>query len=337
MKLNAKEISQITLGALSVAEEDGYTVFDRFTAAQLNYYKETAETSYIRAMHSASVMMDFTTDSEELSFDYKADGFISRPFHYFDIYEDDIMILHVGSDDAEVNSGEVKVKLRRGMKRVRIYLPFSRRVGLKDFTLDDGAAIIKSERKLDALILGDSITQGYDAHYPSLHYVSLMTERYSMKYVNQAIGGEKFNAGILMNEKVCDPDVITLAMGINDWANCSFDDTERNAERYFEALTSIYKDVPVVYISPIWIDREGNDTTLPATVEMLESVASSYGAHIIRGLDLVPHDKGMFADGVHPSDLGFSEYSKKLFGKMDGIIDIIKKTKEEKLTGITVL
>ena len=337
MKLNLKDLSQITRGMLKIAEEDGYVIFERFTESQMNYYKENSEGFHKRALHSASVVIDFITDSEELSFDYKISDSASRLWYYFDIYENDTMILHKGSETVDISDGNIKIKLRHGMKRVRIYLPFSQKTHIKNFTLDDGAAIITNERVLNALILGDSITQGYDAIYPSLHYVNIMTERYSMNYVNQAIGGEKFNADILGKEKIFEPDVITLAMGINDWVSYQFDEIYKNADRYFETLTTLYEGVPVIYISPIWIDREGNDTTLLQTIEMLESVASSYGAHIVHGLDLVPHDAGMFSDGVHPTDLGFSEYAKKLFPQIDKIIEYIKKAKEEKATGLTVL
>ena len=339
MKLNSKELSQITYGALDVLEDEDYISFERFTKQQKEYYRETNEGFYKKSHHSASMLIDFKTDSETLSFSYKTTFRATRAWYYFDIYENDMMILHHGEDLGESleGSGEIKIKLSRGMKRVRIYLPFSQKTCLKDFTLDDGAAVISIPRVLNTLVLGDSITQGYDAKYPSLHYVNLMVERYSMSYANQAIGGERFDAGALGKEKVMDADMITLAMGINDWASLGFDEIEKNADKYFSALTEIYKDVPIIYISPIWIDRDKNDTTLLPTVEMLESLASSYGAYIVHGLDLVPHDKGMFSDGVHPTDLGFSEYSKKLFQNLDSIISVIKKAKEEKATGITVL
>lgn len=337
MKLSLKDVKAITLGALDITKNDDEISFCRFTADQLDYYKATSEGFYKKALHSASMLIDFTTDSENLSFCYRVSDFATRTLHYFDIYENDMLILHHGSDTVDVSDGEISLKFCKGMKRIRIYMPFSQKTTIRDFTLDDGAAVIVSERPLNALILGDSITQGYDARYPSLSYVNLMTERYNLNYVNQAIGGERFNSNILGNEKVFEPDFITVAMGINDWASCPFDDIERNAENYFNTLTGIYKDTPIIYISPIWIDREGNDTTLIATVEMLESVASSYGAHIIHGLDLVPHDKGMYSDGTHPTDLGFNEYAKRLFKKMDGLVELIKKIKEEKANGLTVL
>lgn len=337
MILNAKDFSDITFGSLNITEADGFITFDRFTKKQSNYYKEASVESYCRSLHSASMMLDFTTDSENLSFKYKVSDYASRQFYYFDVYENDTMILHQGSETIDVADGEIKVKLSHGMKRVRVYFPFSVKTYIKDFDLDDGAAIISSPRKINALVLGDSITQGYDGKYPSLHYVNQMVERYSMNHVNQAIGGERFNEKILDDIGAFTPDVITLAMGINDWVSYKFDEIERNADKYFSRLTEIYKDVPIIYISPIWINRDGNDTTLPATIEMLESLASSYGAHIVHGLDLVPHDPGMFTDGVHPTDLGFSEYSKKLFTKTDGIFEIIKKAKDEREIGLSVL
>ena len=327
----------MTLGALDIAECDGKISFCRFTKEQLDIYEKIGEASYKRALHSASVMMDFTTDSETLAFHYEVSDFATRTMHYFDIYENDMMILHTGSDSPDVSSGDITLKLSRGMKRIRIYFPYSQKTLISSFTLDDGAAIIIRERTLSALILGDSITQGYDARYPSLSYANLMAEKYKLNYVNQAIGGEGFVSGVIGKEKIFEPDFLTVAMGINDWASRPFDRVERDADNYFKELSEIYKNTPIIYISPIWINREGNDTTLIATVEMLESVASSYGAHIIRGLDLVPHDAGMLSDGTHPTDLGFNEYAKRLFTHMDGTIALINKIKEEKKNGITVL
>ena len=337
MTLNSKDLFGITFGALNIVEDDGYISFERFKQNQFDYYEKACESSYKRALHSASMVIDFTTDSENLSFAYKVSDHASRSWYSFDIYENDMMILHHTGDATEAIEGEITAKLSRGMKRVRVYFPFSVKTYITKFTLDDGAAIISTQRKLNALVLGDSITQGYDGKYPSLHYVNQMVERYSMNYVNQAIGGEHFNENILDDIGAFTPDVITLAMGINDWASYQFDEIEKNADKYFSRLTEIYKDVPIIYISPIWINREGNDTTLLPTIEMLESVASSYGAHVIHGLDLVPHDAGMFSDGVHPSDLGFTESSKKLFPQIDKIIDFIKKAKEEKEIGLSVL
>ena len=337
MILTLKDIKAITLGAINITERDGNIEFCRFTDAQLEYYAKTNESFYKKALHSASMLMDFTTDSEAVSFHYTVSDHSSRTLHYFDVYENDMMILHHGSDTLDVTEGDISVKLGKGMKRVRIYMPFSQKTRIRDFTLDDGAAVIVTEKPLNALILGDSITQGYDARYPSLSYVNLMTERYNLSYVNQAIGGEHFNAEILGKEKVFEPDFITVALGINDWASNPFDKVESDADSYFRTLTDIYKGTPIIYISPIWINRSGNDTTLIATVEMLESVASSYGAHIVHGLDLVPHDAGLYSDGTHPCDLGFNEYAKRLFKRTDGLIELFKKTKDEKANGLTVL
>ena len=337
MKLTLKDIKPITLGTLDITECDGNVCFSRFTDNQLEHYKNTNESFYKKAKHTASILMDFTTDSETLSFHYEVSEAATRTLHYFDIYENDMMILHIGADTLEVTGGDVNLKLGRGMKRIRIYFPFSQKTVLRDFTLDDGAAVIASERQLDALILGDSITQGYDARYPSLSYVNLMTERYNLNYVNQSIGGEGFGGGVIGGERVCDPDFIIVALGINDWASRPFDTVERDADDYFKKLSELYEGTPLIFISPIWINREGNDTSLIATVEMLESVASSYGAHIIHGLDLVPHDKGMYSDGTHPTDLGFNEYANRLFARLDGLVELIKKTKEEKANGLTVL
>lgn len=337
MKLSLNDIKSITLGTVKITENDGAFSFYRLTDAQLDYYERTTERYFIRGQQTASVLMDFTTDAENISFHYTVSGSAGKPFYFFDIYEDDMLIYHKGADVPDEDEGDVSVSFRRGMKRVRIYLPFSRKTILSDVTITDGAAMIAAERKLNALILGDSITQGSDGRYTSLSYANRMIERYKLNYINQGVGGEKFHAESLGDTKIIDPDFITLAMGVNDWATNPFDEIERDADGYFAKLTALYPSVPIIYISPIWINREGNDTTFLATVEMLESIATSYGAHVIHGLDLVPHEAEMLSDGVHPNDFGFSQYSERLFKKIDGLIELFKKNKEEKENGLTVL
>ena len=319
MTLTTAQLEKITFGSLYTTEDENGFSTNRYTEEQRAYLKEYRNDFYIKSFASSSSFVDFKTDSKTLKFEYTLSYYCSREYAYFDVYENDTMILHHGSDSKDDFSGEVSVSLSEGEKRVRVYFPNIQRTSIKNFTLDDGASVIPTEKKYRALVLGDSITHGYDARYPSLSYANVMIEELSLNAINQAIGGEVFNAPTLSDKDIWSPDIITVAFGINDWSKHEYERAISDATAYFEKLRAIYKDTPIVYISPLWTSRNpARQPMLPKYIKSFEQIAASHGAYLIRGFDVVPHDNGMFTDGLHPSDLGFSQYAK-------GVVNGIKK------------
>ena len=322
MILSANDIKKITFGALRYKERDGWLGFSRFTEEQAKVY--ASHDFSPREIASSSIMLDFSTDSEHLSFDYRVVPGSSRRLYFFDIYKDDVMICHKGEEVAELCSGHVEVLLGGGTKRVRVCLPWSFGAEIKALTLDDGASFTKTEKKYRALVLGDSITQGYTATYPSLSYANLMIEALGLDAINQAVGGEIFRGENLGSVPVCDPDIITVAYGTNDWSKRSKETNGTNAEGYFDRLCALYPKARIIYISPIW--RADCDQVRPSGgfdehCDRMIAIARAHGAIIVDGREITPHETTFFEDKrLHPNDLGFTQYAQLLLKALEGKI-----------------
>lgn len=318
MKLTLENIESITNGALTIEERDGYYRFERYTEEQKAAY-ENRQRSLIRTSATSSVVLDFCTDSENLSFDYEIERLNMKlaDFMFFDVWEDDIMTHHIGAYSTEKIVDTLNVKLSKGEKRVRIYLPNIFKMNITSPILDDGASFRPTERKRRALFLGDSITQGFDAHFPSMSYPNILARDFELDAVNQSIGGEVFLPDSVGTAALFDADIITVAYGTNDW--WSEEPDYAVAREYFKRLTSLYPKARKFYISPIWLsaekEPEGKISFYDA-IKDFEKCALDEGFEVIRGLDVMHHVEGMFSDGEHPSDLGFTQYARLLSRKL---------------------
>ena len=160
MKLTFDEIKSATRGALEVREEDGKIIFERFSKEQKEYYKSFCERFYIRTSATVSVMLDFVTDADSLTIDYDMGrlNMVVCDFMFFDVWEDDLMIAHLGSYSREKLSETVTVPLSKGEKRIRIFFPNAFDLSIKGLSLDGATLFRESKRGLRTLIHGDSIT-----------------------------------------------------------------------------------------------------------------------------------------------------------------------------------
>lgn len=324
MKIDLQALSEAVVGKKECEIKDGELVIHRFTKRQEDYYARTNRDFYVRALCNASVRIDFTTDAREMSFSYRAMKMSSRKWYYFDVYENDVLVMHVGNDDAEEDSGEIRLALGEGEKRIRIYLPSVFAIYVSEFMLEGGRVFLPTVNGgMRAVIYGDSITHGYDAKYPSLSYANILIDELGLNAINQAIGGEKFNPEIIDAELCPEAELVTVAYGTNDWGAYTAAVAAELADKFFKGLKTAHPCAKILYISPIWRadhardDKRGGEFT--AFIAMLERVAANNGAAVVHGLDLLPHDGGMLSDGLHPNDLGFTQYAAGLIREMRGL------------------
>ena len=316
MKLTLENIKSITNGALTIEERDGYYRFERYTEEQKAAY-ENRQRSYIRTSATSSIVLDFYTDSENINFDYEIDrlNMIMADYMFFDVWEDDVMTYHIGAYSTEPMKTTANLSLSKGEKRVRIYLPNIFKMNISAPILDDGAYFRPAEKKKCALILGDSITQGFDANFPSMSYPNILARDFDLYMVNQSIGGEIFLPESLGTKPLFDADIITVAYGTNDWLGGSPD--FEAIEEYFDKLATLYPRAKKFYISPIWlkdIDKTPGGISFYDAKSRFEKCADDKGFSVVEGLKIMHHTEGMFSDGEHPNDLGFTQYA-KLLGK----------------------
>ena len=321
MTLNLEQLRAITHGALIVREtEAGEVEFCRFTDAQRDYYERT-DSGFFRKAHATSgVRLELVTDSDTLSFTYHTQYASSRRFYYFDIFVDGVMVEHFGHESIAESRAEFSMKLPCGTHTVCIYLPCLAEAKLYDFTLDDGATVEPVERKLKLLCYGDSITQGYDAKYPSQTYPNLLADKLGAEMVDQAIGGEHFCPGLLEDDLGYEPDIITVAYGTNDWSSQERDVTIERANAFYAELRRRYPNAKIFGISPIWRADNHRVTKVGLFEEgaqIVRDAARVNGAILVEGTYMIPHLREVCADGyLHPNDFGFKFYANALYRAM---------------------
>ena len=317
--MNIEFIRDITHGAYSIYAEKNTVFFERFTGKQKAAY-DINDGLKARAACASGICFDFETNSS-----YVKISFVilkrARDFGYFDLYIDGNFTESIGKDKAD-SIGCVTFNIPKAgndKRRVTIYLPHLSEFGITGFEVEENARVkpIKKENKL-LLCLGDSITQGMDAKFPSSAYPVRIARELNAELLNQSVGGYVFKSESLDKDLHISPDVIIVAYGTNDWNTCN-DRTalQQSIDDYFSVLTEIYDSKIINVITPIWrFDiNEAKALSFEELTEFIKESASKYGiTNIINGMNLLPHDLKFYAGdtNIHPDDLGFMHYSENL-------------------------
>ena len=339
MKLTAQQLRSVALGASRIVEEGGRPRFFRFTPTEDALYiaRDAGRGSFFhdRSLCSAGIKLLFKTDSKTLGLAVEVAKRSSRTFFAFDVcvdgnYLGSLANFNEKAIPAGYTSAEMPFPLGRfekafalgdGEKTVAVYFPWS--VEVLDFvlTLEDGASVtpVKPSRKM--LVYGDSITQGYDALFPSHRYGARLAEALDAEEVNKAIGGEVFFPALAECRADFAPDIITVAYGTNDWSTTDGASFLSAARAFFDALVKNYPDAKIFAITPIY--RKDMGASKPfglfsAVADRLrEATAAFPSITVIDGLTLVPQSHTLYADlRLHPSDAGFDHYAENLIAQI---------------------
>jgi lysophospholipase L1-like esterase len=299
----------------------------RFTPKQLAEYAKTP-TYGLRSLCPAGICLDVVTDAAQVTLEVEALQFV-RNYCYFDLYVDDRYVTSVGEHGADPGVHRYRFDLAAASKepqRVTIYLPHNVQLLIRDIAWSEGAkveAVAPYARSL--LCLGDSITQGMDAVHPSGTYPVLLARGLGMNLLNQGVGGYHYEADSLDPDMAAayTPNVITVAYGTNDWGRWgSTQELSVQATDYLQRLTAINPAARVFVLTPLWrVDRDEPKTmgTYEAMVATIAEACSRFpAARLIDGSDLLPHDPGLLADKVHPTDRGFRHIADSLLRALSG-------------------
>lgn len=302
-------------GALSIRRDGEWMQPLRFTEKQLESYT-TTEALRIRSVSPAGVKIAFYSAAKTLSLSYKIQG-RARAWAAFDLVQDGIL-----KDSATVwdDAGQVTFSLS-GDKTVKteIYLPHLVEIFIKDSKTDSQLYPAKRKEKF-WLCLGDSITQGMDAVHPSLTYPALAARLLDMDVLNTGVGGGVFQANNL--EYIGrDPDMITIALGCNDWGQAKDKAAfAENIRAYLEKLTKLYTCKNVFGILPIWRSDAETIRSGMTFTEMRAVIRAEYEKYpfirVLDGMDLVPPKPCFYGDAgelkAHPNAEGFFHYAHNL-------------------------
>ncbi len=331
MNLTHDQLRSAFFGACRIVETAEGLQPLRFTEAEQALYATTPEDRayYPKTFGTAGIRLEFRTDSQSLAFGVLVDAASAHFSHcQFDLLKDGKLLANIDISNIE-NRLRAEFDLGEGEKTVALYFPWAASAVLCYLTLDDGATFAPCQKTRRMLAYGDSITQGYHCFHPSRSYASRLADAFSADMINKGIGGEQFRPALAeLADPDLSPDLITVAYGTNDWAGlCTdFEELKENSQAFLTTLSRLYPAAELFVITPIWREdlarRRPDMPPFAAVDEWLTSVAESLpGAHVIHGMDLVPHDPAFYHDRyLHPNDQGFDRYFENLVSGMQAVL-----------------
>ncbi len=306
MILSNEQLKKIYYGALSICEtEDGYLQSFQYTQQQMQYFKESSEFWYDRCNASNAKTLEFNTSATQFSLEYKliwvgsedsielaVDGLITKIYYVKDLQKE----------------GKINFEMPAGEKKVIVYLPADATILIRNFEIN--ADVFPVEKKEKVLWMGDSITQGYGPLRSAHTYVSVANRLLNYDIINQGIGGYIYDKNVLVNMEGYSPNKIIISMGTNQYGTESMKDIEE----YYERLSEVYGDRPVLCITPIWRgDSPDGFEVLASFCRKTKEICTKYSyITVVEGFKLVPHLSEYFIDDLHPNALGSEVYGRNL-------------------------
>jgi lysophospholipase L1-like esterase len=291
----------------------------RFSDAALAAYAEK-EMWTVRAWCPAGVTLQLVTDSPTLDIEL-ALGPGARQPAYVDAYVDGRFAATLGSaTPGETLAGTFT--LPGTPAHVSLYLPHCRQAGIRTLALADGASWTPAPAQPILLALGDSITQGMDAHHPSLTYPAVAARRLGMSLYNGGIGGYVFDAASLPDAPVADPALITVAYGTNDWSHRR---DVAHARDYLTRLRALYPTTPVAVLAPLWRSADATEEAASLAdyrAALTAIVAGFPGMTTVPMPALLPPGPAFLCDGVHPDAAGHVVYGENLAGALQAVFSL---------------
>jgi lysophospholipase L1-like esterase len=306
MILSNEQLKKIYYGALSICEtEDGYLQSFQYTQQQMQYFKESSEFWYDRCNASNAKTLEFSTKATQFSLEYKiiwvgsedsielaVDGLITKIYYVKDLQKE----------------GKISFDLPAGDKKVIVYLPADATILIRNCEIN--ADVFPVAKKEKVLWIGDSITQGYGPLRSAHTYVSVANRLLNFDIINQGIGGYIYDKNVLVDMEGYSPDKIIISMGTNQYGTESMKDIEE----YYERLSEVYGDRPVLCVTPIWRgDSPDGVEVLAKFCQKTKDICSKYSnITVVEGFGLVPHLSEYFIDNLHPNALGSEVYARNL-------------------------
>ena len=309
-------VAAFARGIVNSVETENGLRFERFDAETLAYYEKLGAGRYDRACCSAGVTLAFRTDSRQLALTLDLTTQV-RAYSFADVCVDGLFVASAGAADGPARI-ELQAALpgeRGAMRSVAVHLPHCRQAIVRTMAVDDGARCEADEARPLLLALGDSITQGMNAHHPALAYATVMARTLGMTLLNQGVGGHVFDVDGLCAPPDPVPDLVTVAYGINDWnRGCDI----AAARPWLARVRAWHPETPVFVFEPIWAGREGMDVnpgpnaagrTLAECRGELGAIVNEHPGIIRIGSDrFLPAVAAFLSDGVHPNDAGHVVY-----------------------------
>jgi lysophospholipase L1-like esterase len=239
---------------------------------------------------------------------------------------DGVLVAHEGKTDIIDDEGTMTFTIPAGTHLVEFYMPNLYSLRIKDMELIGATKAETVRKKYRMLAFGDSITQGYDALFSSLSYANITADLLNATLVDQAIGGEVFNPGIIDGEINFEPDFITVAYGTNDFSKSTREVMERDAAEFYRRLREAFPNAKIFAMMPIWRKDTKDKVRVLGTFEdakaIVRAAAEAQPNTVVIDCDgFVPHHSDFFSDlRLHPNDIGFMRMADRISAVLEKLL-----------------
>lgn len=329
MILTAEQLFALSQGAERMEERDGAVFFSRFNREENALYQ--ARPDFIsRATATAGILLEFTTDAASLLLEITppCKGSYSS-IYAFDILVNGALIGQLTNLLPDPENGhyhdfidksaprEKEFYLGSGEKQVQIHFPWSQNLGILRLQLNGAAFARPVEKQRRLLIYGDSITQGSTCLYPSRTYTALLGTWLNARTCNKGVGSEMYWPELARAKIDWEPDIITVAYGINDWCTVSREVYADNCRQFWQSLCANHPGAKKFALTPIWYPNHENVTSFGPFEELAqviqEATADLPDVTVIDCTDFVSRDTKDFGDlWIHPNHIGFEKFFRNL-------------------------
>lgn len=317
MKLSLEQIDTLVHGATYTEIKNDRLYLHRLTREQEAFFIPIDASRLERADCPSGITLEFTTDSRTLALSVITRELTGRQ-QAITIHANGERIARLAIPPmVDETAMCCQAALAEGEKQVVIRLPGVNRTQIVGLALDDGATVSPvPTRSTKLLLLGDSITQGYDATNPEDAYAVRLSLALDAEVRNRAIGGDIFRPAYALLRDDFEPDIITVAYGTNDWSNRGRELLD-NCEGFYRNLKATYPDSRIYALLPLWRNDHDRITDFgplselnPALRAKIEAIG---GITVVDCFDFLHRDPALLTDVVHPTGEGHAHYAAALF------------------------
>ena len=305
--LTLDEIRWVTSGAPIIENENGIFRFYKCTPKQTEAYYALSQGLGDRSLTTSGVRLDVVTDAKSVRFTPTGAG-------RYSVEMDGMLRRTVDVTDETAGDG-VTLLLPTGEHRVTLWFPSHAVGSLSEFALLGGTFFRPYRARLRLLMLGDSITQGWNSGLDTEAYAPRLCRLLDAHSVIQGIGGAFYHHSTFDPAVSFAPSLVTVAYGTNDFGH--YNTVEEMAEEARQMLTAV-KDtygrrrIAVILPPPRFDKDQAHMGSFDECRRALADVAKELDLFTVDGYELVPQMEEMYADAVHPNALGFSIMAERL-------------------------
>lgn len=238
--------------------------------------------------------------------------------------------LNLGNEATEVYTDERMISEDDEMHAYTLYFPYYGKMQHLEIGIDSEARLeagVPYRNELPVVFYGSSITMGEGADRSGSNYVSMISQRYNMHFLNLGFAGNakgepvlaEYMAGLEMSAFVCDYDH-------NAYGPTLLRDTHLPL---YKAIRAKHPNIPYIIITRpdgrmnSWAYNKKRRNLIYETYQY----AKDHGDHnvfFIDGMSLFegPYYHNCTKDGVHPNELGFFRMAAKIGPVVAGALGI---------------